>query len=188
MLWYLVSSVNLSVISMSPFLSVILSVSVLIYLFCLSICLSVSLLICLFCLSICLSVSLLICLFYLAELDHGLSEPQIVCITHQLFQALAFLHSHNCIHRDLKAGNILLCPDGSIRLGWSVFLSCQFVCLSVSLPSCQPVCLSSCQSVYLVSLSVSPYVICQCVKCDGVRLLLAEVCVMVCVCVCVMCV
>jgi len=54
-----------------------------------------------------------------------------MCITHQLLQALAFLHAHNCIHRDLKAGNILLCSDGSIRLGWSVFLSvslsiCQF--------------------------------------------------------------
>ena len=52
-----------------------------------------------------------------AELDHGLSEPQIRCITHQMLQALECLHAKGCIHRDLKAGNVLLCPDGSIRLG-----------------------------------------------------------------------
>lgn len=50
------------------------------------------------------------------ELEHGLLEPQIQCTCKQLFEALVFLHQHDCIHRDLKAGNILLCPDGSIRL------------------------------------------------------------------------
>ena len=57
------------------------------------------------------------CLGHFAELEHGLQEPQIQCTCKQLFEALVFLHQHNCIHRDLKAGNILLCPDGSIRLG-----------------------------------------------------------------------
>lgn len=58
-----------------------------------------------------------------SELDHGLSEPQIRCIARQLFEALDFLHASHCIHRDLKAGNILLCPDGSIRLGmWVIYL------------------------------------------------------------------
>ncbi|XP_064382334.1 serine/threonine-protein kinase 10-like isoform X2 [Halichondria panicea] len=52
----------------------------------------------------------------IVELDHGLSEPQIKCISYQLFVALQFLHEKGCIHRDLKAGNILLCPDGTIRL------------------------------------------------------------------------
>lgn len=51
------------------------------------------------------------------ELDHGLSEPQIQCISKQMFSALNFLHENGCIHRDLKAGNILLMSDGTIRLG-----------------------------------------------------------------------
>ena len=37
--------------------------------------------------------------------------------THIFLQALAFLHENKVIHRDLKAGNILLCSDGTIRLG-----------------------------------------------------------------------
>ncbi|XP_003383893.1 PREDICTED: serine/threonine-protein kinase 10-like [Amphimedon queenslandica] len=51
------------------------------------------------------------------ELEKGLTEVQIQCITKQLFEGLVFLHDQRIIHRDLKAGNILLCPDGSIRLG-----------------------------------------------------------------------
>ena len=67
---------------------------------------------------VCLGFECLIkLLFNPLELDHGLSEPQIRCITHQMLQALECLHSNGCIHRDLKAGNVLLCPDGSIRLG-----------------------------------------------------------------------
>ena len=68
------------------------------------------------------------------ELDHGLSEPQIKCIAQQLFVALQFVHECGCIHRDLKAGNILLCPDGTIRLGRSpthrhLFISTECVCV-----------------------------------------------------------
>ena len=51
------------------------------------------------------------------ELDHGLTESQIVCVTKQLFEALCYLHSHRIIHRDIKAGNLLLCSQGTIRLG-----------------------------------------------------------------------
>jgi serine/threonine protein kinase len=51
------------------------------------------------------------------ELERGLTEPQIKCITKQLFEALAFLHEQRVIHRDLKSGNIFLCSDGTIRLG-----------------------------------------------------------------------
>ncbi|KAI6661365.1 Serine Threonine Kinase [Oopsacas minuta] len=50
------------------------------------------------------------------ELDHGFSELQIVCVTKQLIEALSYLHSRRIIHRDVKAGNMLLCSQGTIRL------------------------------------------------------------------------
>uniref|UniRef100_A0AAY4BSE1 non-specific serine/threonine protein kinase n=1 Tax=Denticeps clupeoides TaxID=299321 RepID=A0AAY4BSE1_9TELE len=50
------------------------------------------------------------------ELDRGLIEPQIQVICRQMLEALAYLHSKKIIHRDLKAGNILLTLDGDIKL------------------------------------------------------------------------
>lgn len=51
------------------------------------------------------------------ELDRGLMEPQIKVICRQMLEALDYLHSMKIIHRDLKAGNILLMLDGDIKLG-----------------------------------------------------------------------
>lgn len=51
------------------------------------------------------------------ELDKGLQEPQIRVICKQMLEALQYLHSMKIIHRDLKAGNILLTLDGDIKLG-----------------------------------------------------------------------
>lgn len=51
------------------------------------------------------------------ELDRGLTEPQIKVVTRQMLEALVYLHSIKIIHRDLKAGNILLMLDGDIKLG-----------------------------------------------------------------------
>uniref|UniRef100_A0A7N8YG46 non-specific serine/threonine protein kinase n=1 Tax=Mastacembelus armatus TaxID=205130 RepID=A0A7N8YG46_9TELE len=50
------------------------------------------------------------------ELDRGLAEPQIKVVCRQMLEALSYLHSMKIIHRDLKAGNILLMLDGDIKL------------------------------------------------------------------------
>uniref|UniRef100_A0AAQ5ZLT9 non-specific serine/threonine protein kinase n=1 Tax=Amphiprion ocellaris TaxID=80972 RepID=A0AAQ5ZLT9_AMPOC len=50
------------------------------------------------------------------ELDRGLTEPQIKVVCRQMLEALDYLHSMKIIHRDLKAGNILLMLDGDIKL------------------------------------------------------------------------
>lgn len=50
------------------------------------------------------------------ELDRALKEPQIQVICKQMLEALQYLHSMKIIHRDLKAGNILLTLDGDIKL------------------------------------------------------------------------
>lgn len=51
------------------------------------------------------------------ELEKPLMEPQIKVVCKQTLEALVFLHSSRVIHRDLKAGNILLTAAGNIKLG-----------------------------------------------------------------------
>lgn len=53
----------------------------------------------------------------LPELDRGLTEPQIQVVCRQMLEALTFLHGKKIIHRDLKAGNVLMTLEGDIRLG-----------------------------------------------------------------------
>nr|XP_036851019.1 serine/threonine-protein kinase 10 [Manis javanica] len=50
------------------------------------------------------------------ELDRGLTEPQIQVVCRQMLEALNFLHNKRIIHRDLKAGNVLMTLEGDIRL------------------------------------------------------------------------
>uniref|UniRef100_A0A672HB87 non-specific serine/threonine protein kinase n=1 Tax=Salarias fasciatus TaxID=181472 RepID=A0A672HB87_SALFA len=45
-----------------------------------------------------------------------LQEVEIAAITHGALQGLAYLHSHNMIHRDIKAGNVLLTEPGQVKL------------------------------------------------------------------------
>uniref|UniRef100_A0A3Q3JQC4 non-specific serine/threonine protein kinase n=1 Tax=Monopterus albus TaxID=43700 RepID=A0A3Q3JQC4_MONAL len=45
-----------------------------------------------------------------------LQEVEIAAITHGALQGLAYLHSHSMIHRDIKAGNILLTEPGQVKL------------------------------------------------------------------------
>ena len=48
-----------------------------------------------------------------------LSEDQIACILYESLLALEYLHSKVAlIHRDIKAGNLLLTLDGCVKLGF----------------------------------------------------------------------
>ncbi|KAM4702835.1 STE20-like serine/threonine-protein kinase [Rhinophrynus dorsalis] len=50
------------------------------------------------------------------ELERPLTEPQIRVVCKQTLEAMLYLHEHKIIHRDLKAGNILLTLDGDVKL------------------------------------------------------------------------
>ncbi|KAK3530467.1 hypothetical protein QTP86_024376, partial [Hemibagrus guttatus] len=50
------------------------------------------------------------------ELERPLTEPQIRVVCKQTLEALIYLHENKVIHRDLKAGNILLTLDGQVKL------------------------------------------------------------------------
>ncbi|XP_072106219.1 uncharacterized protein [Mobula birostris] len=45
-----------------------------------------------------------------------LQEMEIAAIIHGALYGLAYLHSHNLIHRDVKAGNVLLTEPGQVKL------------------------------------------------------------------------
>ena len=53
----------------------------------------------------------------MVELDKPLNEPQIAYICKYMCEGLEFLHANHIIHRDLKAGNVLLTMSGGVKLG-----------------------------------------------------------------------
>ena len=56
-------------------------------------------------------------MLFFTELERGLNEEQIKVACKQTCLALQYLHQHKIIHRDLKAGNILLTMAGDVKLG-----------------------------------------------------------------------
>ncbi|XP_076814981.1 serine/threonine-protein kinase 10-like isoform X4 [Clavelina lepadiformis] len=52
----------------------------------------------------------------MVELERGLNEDQIKVVCRQTCEALQYLHQRKIIHRDLKAGNILLTMAGDVKL------------------------------------------------------------------------
>nr|XP_045597779.1 serine/threonine-protein kinase 10-like isoform X6 [Procambarus clarkii] len=52
----------------------------------------------------------------MADLYRPLTEPQIAYVCKYLVEALVYIHEQKVIHRDLKAGNVLLTMEGGVKL------------------------------------------------------------------------
>lgn len=53
----------------------------------------------------------------MVDLEKPLTENQIKFVCHEMCDGLEFLHNNKVIHRDLKAGNVLLTMEGEVKLG-----------------------------------------------------------------------
>lgn len=69
----------------------------------------------------------------MVDLEKPLTESQIRYICHEICLGLDFLHKSKVIHRDLKAGNVLLSICGDVKLGHNFILYCDLRCIVLTL-------------------------------------------------------